>query len=82
MPAAAGSTASAASTASPTTTTLAMVPMPGRWRSGIHSSRIGMPSRITTQPKLIPVTRDRPWWNTSHGSSPRPDSIIRAMLTP
>ena len=41
-----------------------------------------MPSRITTQPKLIPVVSDSPWWKTSHGSSPSPDSTIRAMLTP
>jgi len=64
------------------TTTLAMVPIPGRWRSGIHTSSTTAPTTTVTVPKESAVRRATPWWNTSHGWLPRWASTMSAMLTP
>lgn len=66
----------------PMSTTLLMVPIPGIWRSGIHSSRTAAPTTITTVPIASPMCRDRPWWNTSQGSSPRPERTCNAPASP
>jgi hypothetical protein len=77
-----GISQSAASTARPTTTTLLTVPMPGRCRSGIHSSSTTAPVAITTVPNDTGRCLATPWWNTSHGSRPSRARIISAMLVP
>jgi hypothetical protein len=76
-----GSAAIDRSRPTPITTTLEMVPIPGRWRSGIHSSSTTTLAMMRAVPTDSPVRRARPWWNTSHGMLPRRDSIMRAMLT-
>lgn len=44
----------------PMSTTLLIVPRPGSWRSGIHSSRTAAPTTITTVPIASPRWRARP----------------------
>lgn len=78
----AGRTASIASSDSPTSTTLASVPSPGRWRSGTHRARTTMLTATTTIPIDTPVRREMPWWSTSHGSSPRSARTRNATLAP
>ena len=51
--------------------TLLTVPRPGRCPSGIHSSSTTTPTKMPTVPIGMPVRSDKPWWNTSHGASPR-----------
>ncbi len=77
-----GSTNRVASTARPISSTLAIVPTPGRCRSGSHASSTTTPTRIVTVPKLSGVKRVRPSCSTSHGSSPRPERTSRPMVTP
>ena len=55
-----GSTRSAASTASPMTTTLLTVPRPGRSRSGIQLSSTSSPTAMVTVPRLHPSCRASP----------------------
>src|SRR5690606_4335 len=71
-----------ASTASPTTSALLTVPMPGTWRSGIHSSSTNTPTTMRTVPIDRPLRSARPWWSTSQGDRPRPASIMSARLRP
>jgi hypothetical protein len=60
----------------------ATVPTPGRCRIGIQHSSTSAPTIAVTVPNDRPVRRDSASCSTSHGSSPNPDLIIRAMLTP
>lgn len=78
----AGSTASEASTATAITTTLLTVPNPGLCRNGIHNASTTTPVNAAMVPKLRGTCVLTPWWNTSHGSSPRLASIIIAMDAP
>src|SRR3954453_16962232 len=57
-----------------------MVPTPGRWRNGIHSSNSRQPTISMTQPSDTPVWRAVPWWKTSHGANP--SSAVTNMLMP
>ncbi|OSY54234.1 hypothetical protein BG846_00089 [Streptomyces fradiae ATCC 10745 = DSM 40063] len=68
--------------AAPISRTFATVPRPGFWRSGIHSSRTTPPMIVTTVPIDRPVSFDRPWWRTFHGSRPRPLRTSSAELAP
>ncbi len=70
------------STVEPITTTLATVPRPGRWRSGIHSSSTNTLARISTVPTGMPVRPAIPVWKTSQGSTPTAGASISASLTP
>jgi len=74
--------ARAASMTAPTKITLHSVPIPGRCRSGIHSSNTSAPAMIAQVPTGIPVRRDRPWCSTSHGSTPSPASSNMESLIP
>ncbi|MFD0491581.1 hypothetical protein ACFQ0O_36125 [Saccharopolyspora spinosporotrichia] len=78
----AGVTASARSTDIAMTTTFATVPMPGRCRSGTHSSSTTAPVRAVTAPKVQPISRARPWCSTSQGPRPSPARTMKAMLVP
>ena len=49
-----------ASTVTAMTTTLAMVPMPGRFRSGIQASSTATPTTAEATPIVIPVCMARP----------------------
>ena len=62
-----GRTSSVASIASPTTIALAIVPSPGRWRSGIHSSRITKLVATVAAPTLSGVCFSMPSAKTVHG---------------
>jgi hypothetical protein len=64
------------------TITFAIVPIPGRWRSGIHSRRTAAPVTAVTSPKLSGMWRARPWWKTSQGSRPSVARSCIAMLVP
>ena len=77
-----GNTASPASTVTAMTMTLATVPMPGRFRSGIHASSTTTPTTAEATPMVIPVCPARPWWKTSHGSRPSPARTIIAIEKP
>lgn len=77
-----GRNARVSSNDKPTKTKLAIVPMPGFCRSGIHSSMTTALIPITTNPIGIPVVADRPWWRTSQGGSPSSDRNITAALAP
>jgi hypothetical protein len=50
-----GSTHSAASTVTAMTMTLAIVPMPGRFRSGIQASSTATPTTADATPMVMPV---------------------------
>src|SRR3954447_2652258 len=67
-------------TTSPISSAFMMVPTPGRWRNGIHSSNSTQPTTSMTQPSDTPVRRAMPWWKTSHGASP--SSAVTNMLMP
>src|SRR3954470_1408899 len=67
-------------TTSPISSAFMMVPTPGRWRNGIHSSNSRQPTISMTQPSDTPVWRAIPWWKTSHGASP--SSAVTNMLMP
>ncbi len=72
---------------SPTTIRLLIVPKPGRWRSGIHSSRTKTLTMIAQVPTPNPNRRERPWCSTSQGSTPSPasssiDALIPYMRSP
>jgi len=63
----------------PIESVLTTVPMPKRWRSGIHASSTTSPVNTTTTPNDKPVASAMPWWNTSHGATPswaRTDTAI------
>jgi len=75
-------TARTTSMTAPITMTLHSVPMPGRCRSGIHSSSTSAPTMITQVPVGIPVRRDSPWCRTSHGSTPSPANSSMESLIP
>ncbi len=77
-----GSSHSPASTVTAMTMTLAMVPMPGRFRSGIQASSTATPTTADAIPIVMPVCRVRPWWKTSHGSRPRPARTMIAIEKP
>ncbi len=64
------------------TITFARVPMPGRWRKGIQSSRTSTPTMISTVPTGMPEILAKPVWKTSQGSTPTPGASIIASLTP
>ena len=64
------------------TMTLAIVPMPGRLRSGIQASSTATPTTADAMPMVIGVRSASPWWNTSHGSSPSPARTIIAIEKP
>ena len=81
-PAGSGISASAASTLTAMTITFATVPIPGRWRSGIHSRSTTTPVTAVTRPKLSGRCWARPWWNTSQGFRPSVARICIAMLVP
>jgi len=55
-----GTTARTTSMTTPIRITLHTVPIPGRCRSGIHSSSTSAPTMITQVPVGIPVRRDSP----------------------
>ncbi|AII04588.1 hypothetical protein EP51_08265 [Rhodococcus opacus] len=74
--------ASVVSTDTAMTTTLAIVPNPGFCRIGIQSVSTTTPVSAVTTPKLSGVRSATPWWNTSHGSRPRPAVIIMAIEKP
>ena len=63
-------------------TTLLIVPSPGRCRSGIQSSSTSAPTMIITVPMASPTWRAMPWWKTSHGSRPSPARTCSAAPTP
>ncbi|MFF5845184.1 hypothetical protein ACFY74_27355 [Streptomyces massasporeus] len=64
------------------TSTLEIVPRPGRWRSGIQSSSTVAPTMVSTTPIDSPVFSASPWCSTFHGSSPSPDRTSSAELAP
>ena len=66
----------------PTSTTLLTVPGPGRCRSGIQNSRTAAPTITDTVPIARSSCSASPWWNTSHGSSPRPERTCNAPDNP
>ena len=78
----AGTTASAASTARPITTTLLTVPSPGRCRSGIQASSTSAPTTIATVPIDQPSRPARPWCSTSQGMLPSVERSMSAIETP
>lgn len=55
-----GSTARPTSSETPTSTTLLIVPSPGRCRSGIHNSSTAAPTMITSAPMDSLACRARP----------------------
>src|SRR3954453_20889828 len=67
-------------TTSPISSAFMMVPTPGRWRNGIHSSNSRQPTISMTQPSDTPVWRAIPWGKTAHGASP--SSAVTNMLIP
>jgi hypothetical protein len=77
-----GSSHSPASTVIAMTMTLAIVPMPGRFRSGIQPSSTATPTTAEAMPMVMPVCRASPWWKTSHGSRPSPARTITAIEKP
>jgi len=66
----------------PTSRAFTTVPIPGRSRNGIHSSRTSSDTPTTTDPNDSPSTRDSPWWKTSHPGSPRFACTSAATLIP
>src|SRR5438270_2251735 len=74
--------ASTTSIVPPMKITLLTVPIPGRSRSGIHSSRTNSPTRMLHVPSARLECFARPWWRTSHGLSPRPESTSSEALNP
>ncbi len=82
VPCASGTSQSTRSITAPITIAFASVPSPGRSRSGIQNSRTTTPTRIDQVPIAIPVCRSRPWWSTSHGTSPCPPITSSDELTP
>jgi hypothetical protein len=81
-PSGAGSSASPTSTVTAMTSTFAIVPIPGRCRSGIHSSSTAAPVTAVIRPKLSGVCRLRPSCSTSHGLSPSVARICIAIENP
>jgi hypothetical protein len=77
-----GMVASTRSITPPTMTTLHSVPMPGRCRSGTHSSSTATPTMTDHVPVCSPIRRASPWCSTSHGSTPSPASSSIESLTP
>ncbi len=59
------------STKVPTSRAFTTVPIPGRSRSGIHSSSTSSETATTTAPNGTPNTRASPWWKTSQPGRPR-----------
>ena len=55
----------------PMVSALKMVPMPGRWRSGIQNSSTITLAMMLAVPMVMSSWKPRPWWNASHGPSPR-----------
>ncbi len=66
----------------PTSRMFAIVPMPGFWRSGIHSRSTRNPTMLVIQPMPMPVWIDSPCAKTVQGSTPRPASTVSAQPTP
>jgi hypothetical protein len=62
--------------------TLLIVPMPGRCRSGIHSSMTSAPAMMIHVPMDSPVRRASPWWSVSQGSLPSREDTWRATPSP
>lgn len=58
------------------------VPRPGLWRSGIQRRSSKAPTMHTQTPVPMLVWLAKPWWKTSHGTLPRPESRISAALKP
>jgi hypothetical protein len=56
-----GSSHRPASTVTAMTMTLAIVPMPGRFRIGIQANSTATPTTADATPIVIPVWMDRPW---------------------
>ena len=76
------STLSVASATSPTTKEFAIVPRPGRSRSGIQNSSTTRLITITAVPMLIGRCSAIPWWSTSHEALPSVPRISIASVTP
>src|SRR5581483_6814386 len=76
------SCASTTSIVPPMKTTLLTVPIPGRSRSGIHNSSTNKPTRMLHVPMARFECLERPWWRTSHGLRPRPESTSSDALNP
>ena len=68
--------------AGPMTIAFEIVPSPGRWRSGIHSSRTTKLVRIVAVPTLIGVCLEMPSAKTVHGELPSSDAIRQASPAP
>src|SRR5215207_10566303 len=77
-----GIACSARSITSPTVSVLSTVPRPGRCRSGIHSTRMASPTRMTTVPTLKPALAAMPWCRTSYGLTPSRAWSVSAIPTP
>ena len=72
MPRGSGNTRAATSSAMPMTTTLAIVPIPGLWRSGIQPSSTTTLTAIVAAPMSSGVRPAIPCASTVHGVLPRP----------
>ncbi|PYI66304.1 hypothetical protein CVV68_14890 [Arthrobacter livingstonensis] len=74
--------ASPRSAKTPTSTALAKVPKPGLCLIGIQNNSTIPLMMMVHRPKEIPVVREAPWANTSHGEAPMLPRIINEMAIP
>src|SRR3954468_22825961 len=68
--------------ATPITSALRIVPSPGRWRSGIHSSSSAKLMAIVAVPMLSGVCLEMPCANTLQGELPRSEATRHASPAP